>query len=75
MNRFIFKRDNSKTKATYVPVSGNAKALLVCPDCGLRFSLDKHTVQENGDVHASIVCPNADCKFHEWANLEGWVSA
>ena len=35
-------------------------------------SLIDHVVNENGDVHTSVVCGADECGFHEYVKLIGW---
>lgn len=58
-------------------------AIMCCPACGQDVSLSKHTVQEDGTVTPSVVCPTKEeqdrghsfmcpCGFHENLKLIGW---
>lgn len=50
-----------------------------CPSCGKHGTIhqpgdpDRHTIDEHGNVHPSLVCPHGGCQFHEWGKLEGWT--
>lgn len=33
---------------------------------------EHHTIDENGNVHASVICPHEGCDFHEFVRLAGW---
>ena len=46
--------------------------LVTCPSCGATAALD-HTVDDEGNVSPSLVCPADGCGFHEFVRLEGWV--
>ena len=48
-----------------------ARVFVTCPECGTTAQLD-HEVDDCGNVAPSLVCP-ADCGWHVWAVLEGWV--
>lgn len=48
-------------------------AWLHCPGCERRVSLGRrHTIASGGTVSPSMVCPHADCLFHDFIQLEGW---
>ncbi len=47
-------------------------AHLSCPDCGETASLGDHTIDADGLVNPSLVCPHKGCAFHEFVVLEGW---
>lgn len=46
-------------------------AVLFCPDCGRRGTLEDHVIEDDGRVSPSVVCPN-DCGFHDFVTLAGW---
>jgi len=49
-------------------------AELCCPGCGKVALLGRnHTVDANGTVHPSVVCPFPPCTFHEFIALDGWA--
>lgn len=41
---------------------------------GHGLSLNRHTIQDDGTVTPSVVCPLTGCGFHEFVKLEGWES-
>lgn len=52
-----------------------------CPKCWRNCTIRKspgisedigHSIDEDGKVHPSVVCPNNDCDFHEYVTLEDW---
>lgn len=45
---------------------------LRCPRCAQVFSLRRHHVDLAGNVAPSVVCPWADCGFHETIVLADW---
>ncbi len=47
------------------------KATMACSD-GHVFTLDGHSVSEDGTLSPSVVCPIAACKFHAYVRLDGW---
>lgn len=64
-------------KGLQVPIEGQPgkyirKASLTCPECGRVSSLSDHTIDLEGLVQPSVVCPYEDCNFHEFIQLEGW---
>lgn len=62
-------------KGTWFPLiaDGRKTATVTCPDCGKRGTLEHHTIEDDGRVLPSIDCPNMDCAFHDWVQLEGWA--
>lgn len=49
-------------------------AELVCPGCGHGAMVGRHhTVDANGVVSPSSVCPHAPCAFHEFVVLDDWA--
>ena len=47
-------------------------ALVCCPGCGKIGSLAEHTIDPDGTVTPSLVCPFAHCDFHDMAKLADW---
>lgn len=48
-------------------------ALITCPLCGNFGGLRKnHTIDADGRVYPSLVCPWAPCKFHDDGILKDW---
>lgn len=47
-------------------------AVITCPDCGGRGTLEKHFIYIDGRIWPLIVCPYKGCDFHGWAQLEEW---
>lgn len=47
------------------------KATMACP-AGHTFTLNGHSVSEDGTLAPSVVCPVATCKFHAYVRLENW---
>ena len=47
------------------------KASMTCPN-GHGLTLGGHTIDPDGTVHPSVVCPVRDCSFHEFVRLDGW---
>jgi hypothetical protein len=48
-------------------------AFATCPnghEC--RINGKVHTIEANGDLNPSYVCPVKDCGFHVFVTLEGW---
>lgn len=49
------------------------RARLVCGGCGRDAGdLRDHSIDEDGTVNASILCPDAGCGWHVWGRLQGW---
>lgn len=48
--------------------------IISCPKCGLEACAN-HSIEPNGDVNPSVVCPHDGCDFHEFVTLEGWADA
>lgn len=51
---------------------GVLTASLSCPYCGNVASLSQHTIEPDGTVKPSVVCPKSECDFHFYIKLEGW---
>jgi hypothetical protein len=49
-------------------------ALVSCPVCARILSLSGHTIQDDGKVLPSVVCPFS-CGFQDFVSLEGWHGA
>jgi hypothetical protein len=49
----------------------NFKASMTCPN-GHGLILRNHRIASDGAVFPSVVCPNPQCDFHEFVQLEGW---
>lgn len=57
-------------------------AIMCCPACGFDVSLSRHTVQADGTITPSVVCPITGkhdpigvlcpCGFHDNVKLLGW---
>ncbi len=50
----------------------NATALVCCPGCAKILSLGKHTIDPDGTVTPSLVCPFKSCDFHDYVKLADW---
>lgn len=48
------------------------KAKMTCPE-GHGLTLRGHTISADGGAHPSVICPNAECSFHEFVRLDGWT--
>lgn len=70
----IPRGDRPRRRGTWFPLIADDEksATVCCPDCGLQGSLEMHTIHDDGRVSPSIDCPDPDCGFHEWVQLEGW---
>lgn len=53
------------------PIFGKHNALVCCPGCGKLVSLTDHTIDPDGTVTPSLVCP-FKCAFHEYVKLADW---
>jgi hypothetical protein len=38
------------------------------------FTLGGHSIDANGTVMPSVVCPAPGCSFHTYVRLEGWTA-
>jgi len=47
--------------------------VVVCSN-GHESTMTTHTVAADGTVSPSMVCPVEGCQFHEYVQLEGWMS-
>jgi len=52
---------------------GGRSASATCAN-GHTCSLTDHTINEDGTVSPSLVCPYEGCEWHENVKLEGWQS-
>ena len=59
------------TRKTTGP-NGKKRVIIGCPICGRRGNLDDHTIDENGIVFPSVVCPHLSCSFHDYVALRDW---
>lgn len=63
----------SLTPGTWVELTGEAAAVWVaCAECGVRGSLEDHTIAPDGTVSPSLVCPG-ECGWHVFGRLIGWT--
>jgi hypothetical protein len=44
---------------------------MACPS-GHVLTLREHSIEEDGTVVPSVVCPNTGCRFHNYVRLVGW---
>lgn len=74
MNRYPIPQFQDCSKGTWFTMPDEIKPLIACPKCDGWFLGDTatHSIEENGDVNASVVCPYEPCDFHEFVNLVGW---
>lgn len=68
---YLFKHDNELSEYGAWRRSSD-KAIISCPLCGHFGGLHKHSIDSDGKVNPSIVCPWAPCTFHDYGALEGW---
>jgi hypothetical protein len=45
---------------------------MACPS-GHTLTLREHSIDEDGIVMPSVVCPNYKCRFHSYVRLVGWT--
>lgn len=57
-------------KGLQTPVGRSAS--FTCPACSQMATLTDHTIQGDGTVQPSVVCPSHKCTFHEYLRLIGW---
>lgn len=50
----------------------NSAFQFCCPVCNQIFGMAAHTVDDEGKVTPSIVCPGG-CGFHCWVQLNNWA--
>lgn len=53
-------------------LDGKPVAVTYCPKCGLEAYLDDHSIDTDGIVTPSVICPHAPCTFHDDVRLENW---
>lgn len=64
----------SLTPGTWVKLTGPDGAVWVaCGECGVRGSLEDHTIAPDGVVRPSLVCP-VNCGWHVNGWLAGWLA-
>lgn len=51
---------------------GEVMVFVSCGYCGERASLADHTIDAEGRVEPSLVCP-AGCGWHHYVQLDGWT--
>lgn len=51
---------------------GAAQVWVACTQ-GHRANLAAHTIDADGTVHPSLVCPVEGCGWHVWGQLQDWV--
>lgn len=50
-------------------------ARVCCAKCGEMASLSEHTIDAEGGVTPSVVCPRKGCGWHVHVTLDGWAEA
>jgi hypothetical protein len=55
-------------------LDGKLVPSFTCPSCGVCGFLEEHSVDKDGNVAPSVVCPGV-CGFHEFIRLDGWGDA
>ncbi|KKM04753.1 hypothetical protein LCGC14_1761110 [marine sediment metagenome] len=63
---------------TFIRVSAFTKgptARVSCAGCGEMASLSGHSIDVEGRVTPSVVCPRKGCGWHVSVTLVGWVDA
>lgn len=77
MVKVIMKsKTKTLTPGTYTGgglVDGSRTALVACPLCGNVSSLSDHTIDNEGVVTPSLICPYPGCSFHEHVILQDWI--
>lgn len=68
MSRYQIGRD----RWTAFTLDGKRTASITCPDCESIAALVDHSIETNGVVTPSVVCPVDGCDFHEMVILVGW---
>lgn len=76
MARVNFEKNENwlDNPGTWWHPGGHRKPVISCPKCGLTSLGDvaPHTIEENGDVNASVICGREGCDFHEFIHLLDW---
>lgn len=49
------------------------KAIIWCGNGHLATTSAQHTIDPEGKVSPSVVCPREGCTWHEWVKLVGWT--
>lgn len=78
-NRAASKLEGRMRPGEWRPLIGSdgLSAMICCPECQKEATLTKHTIEANGEVRPSVVCPFGQvecphCSFHVHATLVGW---
>jgi hypothetical protein len=58
-------------KACHPATMKRFKAEFTCPN-GHSITLKGHSIDADGTVRPSVVCPTAACEFHDFVRLSGW---
>ena len=69
------RRDGVMAKGEWRDVRGKYRtisALVCCPGCGKINSLGDHTIDPDGTVTPSLVCPFDHCEFHDFVKIADW---
>lgn len=71
------ERHPARGKWRPVVLDGENVAQLRCPTCGQTAYLDSvsgHSIDADGFVQPSVVCPTDGCGFHEFVKLGEWAA-
>ena len=58
-------------KACHPATINRFKAEFACPN-GHGLTLKGHSIESDGTVHPSVVCPTSSCEFHDFVRLSRW---
>lgn len=72
-----FEEESPSWKPTRLP-NGSAGAIFKCPNGHIGTLVDhepdSHSIDAEGVVSPSVVCPEDGCGFHDHVRLVGWSS-
>lgn len=72
MARIIILR-SGYGRGSWRKLAQSERVMVSCPDCGLSCELD-HDISTDGKITPSLDCPSPTCRFHEFVQLDGWIS-
>ena len=78
-NRYIITKgtpEEQKAGSWWRALQG--RVFIRCPECKVTCPMgsgaDGHAVNDQGEVHPSLMCDVKGCSFHRNVTLEGWTN-
>jgi len=71
---YVAAQNNDYAPGTWKGLKTNIgrSASFTCPTCGKLAVLIDHSIDVDGTVAPSVVCPTDGCAFHDYVRLDGW---